>query len=1012
MTITRRLVALVVLAGLLVGAGTASADGVIESDPLTITTSDANELQVKFTAAGVGEFDPARLSAAQFGLIVDTPEALYGFAGEKYELVGDHFRDEVSGLERMTSVYHVTLPGGSAPALEVTEEILYEPGTYEMRVSYTFKSLLVDGELTFTPKILANAAPGGESVGRSFDFGEGLRITTSDRAAEIEAREVFGTSSPAWLHFEAGDYLTLEDEVRNRKDFADTDDPERQDAGFGVQWPEVTLGPGKSSAPHEIVYSFAHRLELTPREATLDQGQTKTLTGQYAGPDGLPEQTTLHYIVTGANPQGDTEFTTELDGSFRIDLQGVNYGLDQVVVYEDIDGNPGFDPERDRFRDAVVGWRAPPEPADNLALAMDEVEAVSVGGSYLTNPPGAVPLGPADKVINGSGADFPRAGSQFALLTTGNADAAFGEGSGDDAGGGLVRGAHDVTILKIDLSVAPAANCLSIDLRFLSNEDPDPGNPFNDSFIAELDSSTWQVQSGQVQAPNNFAADVNGRPLSVGGQGVVEMNAAGAAGTNYGAGTGILRARTPVTPGVHSLYLSIFDLDDEFVDSGALVDKLEAISVPPDECIAYLESPQGATRVTVDPSSSVHTIGEQQTASVAAFDADDNPTADELLRYFVSGANPVADAALPLGRNGTGQVTWFGGNAGDDALTVYRDVDGDEQMDPGERVGGSTVTWTAPLPRQETQQQQQQQQPRQAALTLSLAPVDEAALPGTTHAIRATALTDGVPLPNATLRYRTEGTHPGSGEATTNAGGQATISVRGTRPGEDRVTAFLDADRDGSQGVGEPVAIARVEWLEPPKLKKTANADPVAGTVLIKLPPGTSLAKARRLGLAGATSGFIALTEAKQIPLGSTLDTTRGRVQLQTIASNKNPGVTQAGDFYEGLFQVRQVGSSRAPITEATLNERLQCQPNRRGREVVQAGRRSRRLWGSGRGRFRTRGRNSTATVRGTVWLTKDTCDTTTTRVRSGTVVVRDIAKKKNVTVRQGRTYVARARRR
>jgi len=49
-----------------------------------------------------------------------------------------------------------------------------------------------------------------------------------------------------------------------------------------------------------------------------------------------------------------------------------------------------------------------------------------------------------------------------------------------------------------------------------------------------------------------------------------------------------------------------------------------------------------------------------------------------------------------------------------------------------------------------------------------------------------------------------------------------------------------------------------------------------------------------------------------------------------------------------------------------------------------------RRLWGNGRGRFRTAGRYSAATVRGTWWLVEDRCDGTLTRVRRGEVEIED----------------------
>jgi hypothetical protein len=51
------------------------------------------------------------------------------------------------------------------------------------------------------------------------------------------------------------------------------------------------------------------------------------------------------------------------------------------------------------------------------------------------------------------------------------------------------------------------------------------------------------------------------------------------------------------------------------------------------------------------------------------------------------------------------------------------------------------------------------------------------------------------------------------------------------------------------------------------------------------------------------------------------------------------------------------------------------------------AKRRPRRMWGrDDHGRFRTRGSNSVATVRGTAWYVEDRCDGTLTRVSKGSV--------------------------
>ena len=70
------------------------------------------------------------------------------------------------------------------------------------------------------------------------------------------------------------------------------------------------------------------------------------------------------------------------------------------------------------------------------------------------------------------------------------------------------------------------------------------------------------------------------------------------------------------------------------------------------------------------------------------------------------------------------------------------------------------------------------------------------------------------------------------------------------------------------------------------------------------------------------------------------------------------------------------------------------------------------RLWGRDHGgRFRTHGRNSHATVRGTRWLVAETCHGTLTRVSRGAVVVKDSVRDKRILVKAGHSYLARPRR-
>ena len=178
------------------------------------------------------------------------------------------------------------------------------------------------------------------------------------------------------------------------------------------------------------------------------------------------------------------------------------------------------------------------------------------------------------------------------------------------------------------------------------------------------------------------------------------------------------------------------------------------------------------------------------------------------------------------------------------------------------------------------------------------------------------------------------------------------------------------------------------EELPPPVVGKRLNALPVRGTVRIRLP---------------GTSRFVRLTEGQQIPVGTVIDTRKGRVTL-VAASNKSGGTARA-TFYAGLFRLSQSSGAR-PITTLTLIEKLRC-PKSGKASVAAKRKKKRRLWGDGKGRFRTKGEYSSATVRGTKWLTEDSCRSTLTRVTKGRVTVRDFVKRKTVIVRAGKRYVA-----
>jgi hypothetical protein len=296
--------------------------------------------------------------------------------------------------------------------------------------------------------------------------------------------------------------------------------------------------------------------------------------------------------------------------------------------------------------------------------------------------------------------------------------------------------------------------------------------------------------------------------------------------------------------------------------------------------------------------------------------------------------------------------------------------------------------------------------PPPAPGSLTLDPPTAERRPGDANVVTATVRNrDGGIAVNRVIRWSVEGPNAVDGTATTDAQGVARITWDGVREGTDTLRAFVDTNGDLTSGPGEPTASATVTWSLPvPVQGRVYNLEPVSGIVKIRV------VRRRGKGVHGAGSSTLqTLTEAQQVGFDTIVDVRKGRVRM-TTASSRRAGDVQKGEFYGGVYTTTQPRSGARPVTELRLSESLICQPNRRGK-VAASRARSRRLWGNGRGRFRTRGRHSTATVRGTIWLTKDSCNATTTTVREGSVVVRDLVKRKNVTVRKGRSYTARRKR-
>ena len=154
---------------------------------------------------------------------------------------------------------------------------------------------------------------------------------------------------------------------------------------------------------------------------------------------------------------------------------------------------------------------------------------------------------------------------------------------------------------------------------------------------------------------------------------------------------------------------------------------------------------------------------------------------------------------------------------------------------------------------------------------------------------------------------------------------------------------------------------------------------------------------------------FVEIDDAVEVPVGSVIDATRGEVKITTAVDDTTAEV-QAATFAHGKFVVEQQDSGlttlkmkggdfsvcTAPLVKGKKNAREAQKFIKDGARGPRAKRVIRRLWGSGKGRFRTRGRFAAATVRGTAWRTIDRCDGTLIRVKKGVVIVRDVKRKRH----------------
>lgn len=220
---------------------------------------------------------------------------------------------------------------------------------------------------------------------------------------------------------------------------------------------------------------------------------------------------------------------------------------------------------------------------------------------------------------------FPTAGESFGILSTGdvhtianvttNEEPSTSTDFGNETAGSRGEQAHDWTTLALGVEVPSGANCLALDYRFLSEEFPEfVGSPFNDAFIAEIDTSSWSVgEGGELARPNDFASSLEGTPISVNGVGPAAVTPEEAEGTYFDAATGLITTKTPISAGPHTIYLSIFDASDGIYDSAVFLDNLRFVNEDASTCrpptSAELKAPPAGSPPPPPPPSNEFSVG-------------------------------------------------------------------------------------------------------------------------------------------------------------------------------------------------------------------------------------------------------------------------------------------------------------------------------------------------------------------------------------------------------------------
>jgi len=224
------------------------------------------------------------------------------------------------------------------------------------------------------------------------------------------------------------------------------------------------------------------------------------------------------------------------------------------------------------------------------------------------------------------------------------------------------------------------------------------------------------------------------------------------------------------------------------------------------------------------------------------------------------------------------------------------------------------------------------------------------------------------------------------------------------------------ADACGSTSATFTYTVSAPAPPPPPVFAQSVDVAPVSGKVYVSVPEGASAASLSGPPLETAVQSlskgtkFVPLTEARQIPVGSTLEATGGKAKITTATATK--GKTQTGEFGAGIFKLlqnrKQKGLAELNIVDNRSSKQVCASVGKKAAVAAKLSSKALgRLTGSAHGSFTTKGEYSAASVRGTSWSVTNQCDGTLTKVTRGEVSVRDFRRRKTITLFSGQSYLA-----